>query len=479
MNNMKQLIRSFGSDERGVFAVIFGVMAIMLVAFAGAVVDYVSVQNARTVAQEALDASTLVLHGEIENLTEAQLGTLALGLVNERLSSVGITSNITQVAVNTSEGSLFIEAQFAVPTHFLALVGISSLNARVHSEVTSKSLSIEVALVLDSTGSMSGAKLTALKSAANLLVDELMPEAVNSDLKIAVVPFNRYVNIGMGNRNEPGLDIEADYTWTPAGQNCYNTYPNSTYQCDWNLEDYACTVDGLSTTCQRWVSSNCTGSYGTPVEVCTSQSTRNFRWYGCMGSRHLVPLDTQDDTYGTDEVPGVIRHWNTCKVTEMTELSSTRSDVRDGIDHMVARDYTYIPTGLMWGWRLLSPAIPFANSTPYDPENKKVIILMTDGINTVSPSTVWTFHEPGTHRVHRGNDTALANAKTAEICANVKNEDIVVYTIAFEVADPTIQTILANCAGNGGSYFDASNASQLQDAFADIADDLKSLRVSR
>ncbi len=479
MEKLKQLFRSFGSDERGVFAVVFGVMAVVLVAFSGAVVDYVSVQNARTVAQEALDASTLGLHGEIENLTPAELEILAEGLINDRLSLIGLSANVENVLVDTSAGTLFIEARFSVPTYFLALVGIPTLSSRVHSEVTSKSLNIEVALVLDSTGSMSGAKLTALKSAANLLVDALMPDPVNPDLKIAVVPFNRYVNIGMGNRNEPGLDIEADYTWTPAGQNCYNTYPNSTYQCDSNWESYSCTVDGQTKTCWHWVYSNCTGSYGAPVQVCVPQSTRNFRWYGCMGSRHLLSLDTQDDTYGTDEVPGVIRHWNTCKVTEMTELSSTRATVRDGIDDMVARDNTYIPTGLMWGWRLLSPSLPFASAMPYDPENKKVIILMTDGINTVSPSTVWTFHEPGNHRVHRGGNTAIANAKTAEICANVKDEDIVVYTIAFEVTDPTIQTILSDCAGNGGSYFDASNASELEDAFEEIADDLKSLRVSR
>ncbi len=474
----KTLIR-FRRDERGVFAVVFGVLAIVLVAMGGAVVDFVNVQNARGMAQSSLDATTLALQPKINTLSETEILDQAQLLLNERMAVINLSAAIETVTKDTNEGTLFIEARFSVPTYFLTLVGIPNLQTRVHSEVTSKSVNIEVALVLDSTASMTGAKLTALKVSANLLVDELMPNAENPNLKISIVPFNRYVNIGMPNRNEPGLDIEPDYDWTPAGEYCYNTYPNSTYQCDSNWESYSCTIDGVASTCWRWVYTNCTGSYGAPVEVCVPQGTRHFRWYGCMGSRHLAPLDTQDDTYIANEVPGIMRHWNSCRVTPLTELSSTKADVQSGIEAMTAQDNTYIPTGLMWGWRLLSPGIPFTSASAYGPQNKKVLILMTDGQNTISPSTAWTEHEPGNHRVHRGANTNEANTKTAEICANIKDEDIVVYTIAFDVTDATIRTILENCAGNGGAYFDASDASELEEAFINIADDLKVLRVSR
>lgn len=478
MGQFWQLLKRFRSDERGVFAVIFGVLAIVLVVSSGGVVDFVGVQNARSMAQPALDSATLSLHSEIDDLTEAQIGDLAESLINERLDALGLTAEVETVNINDDEGTLFIEARFSYQTSFLSLIGIDTINSRIHSEVTSKSLNIEVALVLDSTASMAGNKLNTLKTAARDLVDELMPDEQNPDIAIALVPFNRYVNIGMSNRNEPGLDIEANYTWTPAGQRCWNTYPNDTRRCDRRRVNYSCTRDGVPTTCSRWEYYNCTGSRGDPVRVCRPQYTRNFRWYGCMGSRHIAPFDTVDTNYATDPVPGVVRHWNSCRVTPMTELTNTRAGLRTAISAMRARDSTYIPTGLMWGWRLLSPQAPFAGK-PYNDENKKVIVLMTDGMNTVSPSTVWTANQPGTHRVHRRGNTDEANTKTTQLCNNIADENIVIYTIAFEVSDPTIRTILSNCAANGGSYFDASNSEELEQAFADIADELQALRISR
>ncbi|VAW17631.1 hypothetical protein MNBD_ALPHA11-1203, partial [hydrothermal vent metagenome] len=470
--------RSFGPDQRGAFAITFGLVAIILVATTGAVVDFVAVQNARSLSQSTLDSATLALHREVDNKTEAELLSLAQSLLNERLSALNLSANVETVNIDSDEGTLFIEARFQVPTSFLALVGISNIATRISSEVTSKSLNIEVAMVLDITGSMAGRKLAALRESANLLIDELMPEPVNPDIKIGIVPFNRYVNIGMSNRNEPGLDIDDDYTYRPSGESCRNTYPNSTRRCDSRRETYSCIRDGVPTTCRRTVYFNCTGSRGERVRVCTPRGVQNYRWRGCMGSRHIRELDTVDEDYGFG-VPGVVWRWNTCRVTPLTRLTSTRDTLRRAIRAMRARDNTYIPTGLMWGWRILSPGIPFTDGAPYDGENKKIIVLMTDGRNTVSPSTRWSPNDPAGHRIHRGSNSSIANAKTEEICTNVKREDIIVYTIAFEVTDNNIRDILSDCAGNGGRYFDAGNAAELQRAFADIADDLQNLRISK
>ncbi|MCF6325667.1 MAG: hypothetical protein L3J21_00070 [Devosiaceae bacterium] len=478
MKQINNLLRYFGSDQRGVFAVTFALVAIVLVATTGAVVDFVAIQNARSLSQSTLDSTTLALHSQVDNKTEAELLSLAQNLLNERMATIDLSANVETVNIDIDEGTLFIEARFAVPTSFLSLVGISTINTRISSEVTSKSLNIEVALVLDNTGSMAGRKLDALKEASNLLINELMPDDTNPDIKIGIVPFNRYVNIGRGNRNEPGLDIDDDYTYRPPGQSCRNTYPDSTRRCDSRRETYECTRDGVPATCRRTVYFNCTGTRGERVRVCTPRSTQNYRWRGCMASRHIRDLDTIDSDYQFG-VPGVVWRWNTCRVRPLTQLTSDRDTLRRAVRAMYARDNTYIPTGLMWGWRILSPGIPFTDGVPYDGENKKIIVLMTDGRNTVSPSTRWSPNEPAGHRIHRGNNAGIANTKTEEICTNVKREDIIVYTIAFEVDDNNIRDILSDCAGNGGRYFDAGNSAELQRAFADIADDLQNLRVSR
>lgn len=478
MGFLGKLLKRFHHDQRGVFAVIFGVLALVLVATSGAVVDFVGIQNARGLAQSSLDSATLALHSEIDNLSENEIRALAQSLLSERMATLNLATTVETVKIDKDEGTLFMEAKLTYPTTFLSMVGISNISARLHTEVTSKSLNIEVALVLDSTGSMNGRKMTALKSSANLLVNELMPEAENPGISLALVPFNRYVNVGMNNRNLEGLDIPEDYQWTPPGEHCWNTYPNDTRRCDRRRVTRTCYNDGVPYSCQRWEYYNCTGSRGEPVRVCRPNYARNFRWYGCMASRHIVPLDTVDVDYDTDPVPGVMRHWNTCKVTPITELTSTRQNIRDGISAMRARDNTYIPTGLMWGWRLLSPGVPFANPHNFGGSNKKIIVLMTDGANTLSPRLSWSFRDGHNHHTHRGGNTNLANSNTVELCQNIKGDNIIVYTIAFEVSDDAIRTILSNCAGNGGRYFDATDAASLQDAFAEIADDLQSLRLS-
>ena len=85
----RRLLQSFGRDERGVFAVVFGLMALVLVALGGAVVDYVTLQQARTRSQTALDAATLALQPAINNTAETDetIRIKAEKLVLERLGT--------------------------------------------------------------------------------------------------------------------------------------------------------------------------------------------------------------------------------------------------------------------------------------------------------------------------------------------------------------------------------------------------------
>ncbi len=63
MTHFLLLIRRFRDNESGAFAIMFGVVAIVVIALAGSVVDYVSVEQARTKGQVALDAAALCVHG--------------------------------------------------------------------------------------------------------------------------------------------------------------------------------------------------------------------------------------------------------------------------------------------------------------------------------------------------------------------------------------------------------------------------------
>lgn len=59
------------------------------------------------------------------------------------------------------------------------------------------------------------------------------------------------------------------------------------------------------------------------------------------------------------------------------------------INALVADGNTVIPAGLLWGWRVLSPTVPFTQGAPYDDEKWiKALVLLTDGENMVSGGQV-------------------------------------------------------------------------------------------
>lgn len=242
MDRFLSLARRFGRDERGVFAVLFGLMAIVLVALAGAVVDYVALEQARNRSQVALDAAALALQPLIfeEPVDVADIETKAQNLLRDRLGIVeggsnefGVEAEIIDAVVNVADGSLTLNARMWMPTMFVSLVGVQELDARLRSEATRKKLAMEVAFVLDNSGSMSytgaGAngtrqRIQFLKDAANCAVNILFYKSVVDsptnpdtcipqtgatkleDVKIGIVPFTMFVNVGSGNANATWID---------------------------------------------------------------------------------------------------------------------------------------------------------------------------------------------------------------------------------------------------------------------------------
>lgn len=199
MRGLYELVRRFRDDERGVFAVLFGVFAIVLIAAAGAVVDFTRVELARTKAQQALDSAALGLAPTIydDGVTEETLMAKAQGLVLERLNDGSLTVNVNAAEVDLDEGTLNFQGSITVPMAFVQLIGIPSLTARVQSEATKSSSHIEVAVALDVTYSMNGSKINALEDAAGLLIDRVVKNTqAPTTSRMALVPYSMGVNLG-------------------------------------------------------------------------------------------------------------------------------------------------------------------------------------------------------------------------------------------------------------------------------------------
>ncbi|HUV32257.1 MAG TPA: TadE/TadG family type IV pilus assembly protein, partial [Devosiaceae bacterium] len=225
-------LQAFWRDEKGAFATIFGILLIVIVATSGAVVDFVGIQQARTKAQLALDAATLGLQPHIFDWTDAELIAAAEDLVVERVADDNIAIEVEMVETNTVEGSLYFRAKLNVPTVFVSLVNVDSMDVRISSQATRAKLELEVVMVLDNSGSMSSySRLTNLKTAANNAIDILFDyQPTQPKIFVGVVPFNFFVNVGAANASASWMadtaqssiawdnfDNDDDDTTTPSG----------------------------------------------------------------------------------------------------------------------------------------------------------------------------------------------------------------------------------------------------------------------
>lgn len=197
MRGFVDLLKRFRADERGVFAVIFGLMAIVLVAMAGAAVDYTSLETARNRAQIAMDSAALGLAPKIYDNTEDELKLTAEALVLERLNDPTLTMSVDSAEATKANGTLRLEGTLTVPMAFVQLVGISSLTAKVASEATRGSVNLEVAVALDTTGSMGTQGIEDLQSALATLIPLVVHDTQEPTYsKMALVPYAATVNVG-------------------------------------------------------------------------------------------------------------------------------------------------------------------------------------------------------------------------------------------------------------------------------------------
>lgn len=486
MPGLFERIRQFQRDARGNFTSLFALGAVSMIGVTGMAVDYSRAVQTRTAVFAAADAAALA--AARTNGTAHDREEVARKVFAANTSKLSEVSGISMSPQNiTKEGANYgyrVRASGSVKTYFGGMFGLEQVNLDVVAEALSTiSSKTEVALVLDTTGSMSGWKMDTLKKAASDMVDNLSKLSSKPDqLKFSVVPFAEYVNVGMSNRNKPWINVPNDYQ-DPATRQCRKERPViSQTNCRqvWvppspGSPPGTCYNDGVPYSCggsqprAGYYKTDCDNVYGPETETCQMVQGDWHRWYGCVGSRNS-PLDTQDANYG-NKIPGLMDTW--CS-DPLMELTSDFSKVKSSIKGLNASGETYIPAGLIWGWRTLSAKEPFtaATSTPTD-QVRKFLVLMTDGLNTKSP----------TYPQHWGNDTTKSNSLVKQICANIaadKDSEIIIYSVAFNVKDSTIKSLLKDCAANTkGQFFDAQNADQFLAAFSKISDTIAELRLSK
>lgn len=441
--------------------------ALSLAAMTGLSIDTMGARDAQKVLQSNLDVISMAIAiSGIEDAAEQR--TYAQDLL--RANNYNIDPANWNVHV-TADGEVNVTGQTTYSLAFGAIFNKKTMNISASSSAvageTAVTEPVDVVLVLDTTSSMAGNKLAALQSSANLLIDALDGGGSSTQVQMGVVPFASYVNVGTNNRNEFWLDLEPEQETKTEPEQILVTAgycagnPNATLTrhrdgvpetyigCDNEVEDVF--IDG-------------------PLITTTEQRP----WHGCVLSRSrggsgTSVLHLNDEEWVNEPVSTLNRgDWN-CGNAPLLPLTSQLTEARASINGLVADGDTYIPAGIAWGWRVLTPNEPFTGGRD---NTKQVMVIMTDGGNSLVKGLGRNHARIDFGGPNETADLDRVTDHTETLCRNVKNDNIEVFTIAFEVDDAATRSLLSGCATSTANYFDARDAQQLEDAFSDIANNI-------
>jgi Flp pilus assembly protein TadG len=487
------LVRRFAAANKGNIAMIYALALLPSLAAVGSAIDLTRGMVVKMRLGEALDAAGLAVAGTV-GLSDAEMTAQAQKFfyANYPDEELGTVTSLSVAAAG--EGRVTVAGTARVETAFMGLFGINYLDVAVNVEVTRESRGLEVALVLDNTGSMaSNGKIQALKTATNELIGILFGnQAMPAHLKMSLVPFSQTVKVDATTFMNNG--------WMDT------TGQNSTARLNFDNNRYAFAV---------WATMS-KQSWGGCVEARPNgyEETDDPPSAGTPDTR-FVPYFEPDGpdnsaysgytTYVTDGVTGnqdtrlrrsakYVGQNKTnpnadCNMQKILPLTNNKVSLQSYVNGMISTGYTHIGLGASWGWRTLSPSAPYTEGAAFDdPDWQKAMVLLTDGLNTIDSNSTW----------HKSNYTAYnylqrgllgtTNASAAEdaqdartrlVCTRIKSAGIRIYSILLEEQAQTAKDLLRDCASDPSLYFESPSASQLKQIFQSIAQDLSNLRLSK
>lgn len=466
------VLSRFRRDDTGSTAMLWALMVIPIAVIVGAAIDFSRNQSNAQALSSNLDSATIAAARfvlDAEKATPPDVKGFAENYLQESFAP-DESKTLENVSVHyLPEGSVTISADSKISSTMLSLAGISTLSTSQSATVKFVNPSgLRAVLVLDNSSSMQGEKLDALEEAATDFVDQLMTDGDDNSY-VGVVPFSHYVNVGMNRDGESWLSVPSDSEQTK--NKCY-TDSDASEALGCVEETYTCegSTDGVSyeKTCSNW---SCPADV-TPVVDCVDE-TRPTTWCGAVNSRQ-APLHLVDEDYDDNPVFGYLSAGDWECNTPILPMSNNKSEVSDYLDDLVARGDTYIATGLMWGYRVLSPSEPFSELAGKT-SGKPAIVLMSDGENTKSVN-FWGDEPDEVH--HYGGDKTEANQTTLDTCEYIKAKSVEIYAIAFQVDDPDTISMLKDCATSYMHYFDAGSMTELNTAFNQVADSFRDIALA-
>ena len=161
VNRLHDGLRAFRTAQGGNVVFTFALVMIPMIGFVGAAVDYSRGNSAKAAMQAAVDSTALMLSKEALSLNSAQLNARAMDVFKALFNRTDVFNiSIKPVFTSPEEGNFRIDVAGTgeVATTFTKLLGHHKLKVNVTSEVLWGMKKLELALALDNTGSMGGAR---------------------------------------------------------------------------------------------------------------------------------------------------------------------------------------------------------------------------------------------------------------------------------------------------------------------------------
>ncbi|MGB9368005.1 MAG: pilus assembly protein [Xanthobacteraceae bacterium] len=394
-------VRALRADRSGNVAVIFGIAAIPVFGLVGAAVDYSRANSARTAMQVALDTAALTVAKEAANLTSAQVQNKAKKYFNAQFNHPEVKKlDITFTMVSNGPGDFTVlaEATGFIDTSIAQVIGKKTIDLRANAQVRWGFKALELALALDNTGSMAAKnKMVELKSAVKLLFSILKT-----------------------NSKVPG---DTKIAVIP-----FSTVVNV----------------GTEFVDAPWMSFDST--------------VTKANWTGCVADRDQ-PNDVKDAApSGAATLFPAAQCGTLAKTLPLTDNWDALNAM---VDTMTPSGMTNVTIGMAWGWHALTQKEPFTQAQAVKPDVDKVMILLTDGLNTQNRFTAVP---------------SQIDARTAAVCDNIKKNNIKLYTV--RVIEGNV-SLLQGCATADNMFFDVQAASELKGVFASIAASLSGARLAK
>lgn len=199
----KNLSKCFVLDRSASVAPIFGLMIMVLLITIGVAIDGSRAYYASSQVARALDAAALAAARALRNdadSTDAELQTVAAKFFDANLENGGASDIVyDQLALSSdrSEGSVTLNVDTRLPSTFGKLMAVDEINLPKSATAIDVSQDIELSMMLDLSGSMSGTKMSDLKLAAKDLAEIVLGSNANgASNRIAIAPYSTAVNAG-------------------------------------------------------------------------------------------------------------------------------------------------------------------------------------------------------------------------------------------------------------------------------------------